>query len=80
MTIRVLIVDDHPVYRDGLAGILREADDIEIVGEAAGGAQAIDLCLELGPDVVLMDLHMPDVNGVEATRRLAPARTSRCSC
>jgi DNA-binding NarL/FixJ family response regulator len=71
MTIRVVIADDHPVYRAGLSGVLQEATDIEIVGEADGGNQAIDLAVEHDPDVVLMDLHMPDLNGIEATRRLA---------
>jgi DNA-binding NarL/FixJ family response regulator len=69
--LRVLVADDHPVYRKGLAGVLAEADDIEIVGEAADGADVLAQAVELRPDVVLMDLHMPTVNGVEATRRLA---------
>jgi DNA-binding NarL/FixJ family response regulator len=71
MTVRVLLADDHPVYRKGLAGVLAEADDIEIVGEAADGGDALARAVALQPDVVLMDLHMPTVNGVEATRRLA---------
>jgi DNA-binding NarL/FixJ family response regulator len=71
MTIRVLVADDHPVYRKGLAGVLAEGDDIEVVGEATDGADALTQVVELRPDVVLMDLHMPGVNGVEATRRLA---------
>jgi DNA-binding NarL/FixJ family response regulator len=71
MTIRVLLADDHPVYRKGLAGVLAEADDIEIVGEAADGADVLAQAFGLRPDVVLMDLHMPTLNGVEATRRLA---------
>jgi DNA-binding NarL/FixJ family response regulator len=70
MTIRVVIVDDHPVYRAGLAGVLAEEGDVDVVGQAASGAHAIELASTLRPDVVLMDLHMPDVNGVEATRRL----------
>jgi DNA-binding NarL/FixJ family response regulator len=71
MTIRVLIADDHPVYRSGLAGVLAEADDIDVVGAAADGAAALTLAAELQPDVILMDLHMPELTGVEATRRLA---------
>jgi DNA-binding NarL/FixJ family response regulator len=71
VTVRVLLADDHPVYRKGLAGVLAEADDIEIVGEAADGGDVLARVVALQPDVVLMDLHMPTVNGVEATRRLA---------
>jgi DNA-binding NarL/FixJ family response regulator len=71
VTVRVLLADDHPVYRKGLAGVLAEADDIEIVGEAVDGADVLARARELQPDVILMDLHMPTVNGVEATRRLA---------
>jgi DNA-binding NarL/FixJ family response regulator len=75
MTIRVVIADDHPVYRSGLAGVLTDAEDIEVVGAAADGAAALELADELEPDVVVMDLHMPGITGVEATRRLA-GRTS----
>lgn len=71
MTIRVVIADDHPVYRSGLAGVLADADDIDVVGEAADGVAVLALAAELLPDVVLMDLHMPGLTGVEATRRLA---------
>jgi DNA-binding NarL/FixJ family response regulator len=71
MTIRVVIADDHPVYRSGLAGVLADADDIDVVGEAADGVAVLALAAELQPDVVLMDLHMPGLTGVEATRRLA---------
>jgi DNA-binding NarL/FixJ family response regulator len=76
MTIRVLIADDHPVYRSGLAGVLAEAGDIDVVGQAADGVAVLALAAELRPDVVLMDLHMPGITGVDATRRLtadAPA-------
>jgi DNA-binding NarL/FixJ family response regulator len=71
MTIRVVIADDHPVYRSGLAGVLADADDIDVVGEAADGLAVLGLVAERQPDVVLMDLHMPGLPGVEATRRLA---------
>lgn len=65
--IRVLLVDDHSVVRSGLGAFLFAFDDLELVGEAGGGTEAVRLCGELKPDVVLMDLMMPDMNGVEAT-------------
>jgi DNA-binding NarL/FixJ family response regulator len=68
--IRVMVADDHPVYRSGLIGVLTEDEHVEVVGQTADGEQTLLLALELRPDVVLMDLHMPGVNGVEATRRL----------
>ena len=70
MTVRVLVVDDHPLYREGLAAALAASGEIEVVGEAADGAEAVTRAEELRPDVVLMDLHMPGVNGIEATRRI----------
>lgn len=69
--IRVLIVDDHAVVRTGLAALLRTTDDLELVGEASGGEQAVLLAGELQPDVVLMDLSMPGLDGIGATARLA---------
>ena len=66
--IRVMIVDDHAVVRSGLSAFLMVYDDLEFVGEASGGAEAVRRCRELAPDVVLMDLVMPDVDGAEATR------------
>ncbi|BCJ33233.1 DNA-binding response regulator [Actinocatenispora thailandica] len=69
--IRVLLADDHPVVRDGLRGMLADADDIEVVGEAGDGAEAVDVAAVQAPDVVLMDLRMPGVDGVAAIRRLA---------
>jgi DNA-binding NarL/FixJ family response regulator len=68
--IRVLIVDDHPVVRGGLRGILAGERGFEVVGEAQDGAEAIARTVELGPDVVLMDLRMPVMGGVEAIARL----------
>jgi DNA-binding NarL/FixJ family response regulator len=66
--IKVLIADDQTLMRDGLATILELCDTIEVAGTAADGAQAVGLCAKLTPDVVLMDVRMPNVNGVEATR------------
>ena len=69
-TIRVLLADDHPVVREGLRGMLAAEPDIEVVGEAASGPEAVVLAERLRPDVILMDLRMPGGDGVEATRRL----------
>jgi len=68
--IRVCLVDDHPTFRAGLRALL-EASDIEVAGEASNGADAVDCARELQPDVILMDLSMPGVDGVEATRRIS---------
>ena len=68
--IRVLLVDDHPVVREGLAAMLATQKDFDVVGEASDGAQAVDMVERLGPDVVLMDLEMPRVDGPEAIRRI----------
>ena len=69
-TIKVLIADDQRLMREGLATLLALADDIEIVGQAGDGAQAIELSKQLKPDVILMDIRMPNVGGVEATRTI----------
>jgi NarL family two-component system response regulator LiaR len=66
--IRVLIVDDHPMVRRGLATFLKVFDDLELAGEAAGGQEAVQLCAQVRPDVVLMDMVMPDMDGATATR------------
>lgn len=71
MTIRVLLVDDHPVVRVGLRGMLDMSDDLHVVGEAASGDEALILTATLRPDVVLMDLRMPGIDGAEATERIA---------
>jgi DNA-binding NarL/FixJ family response regulator len=68
--IRLLIVDDHPVVRDGLRGIFAGDDGFVVVGEAGNGEDAVAEAVRLRPDVVLMDLRMPEMGGVEATRRL----------
>ncbi|MDA8321459.1 MAG: response regulator transcription factor [Actinomycetota bacterium] len=68
---RVLLADDHPVVREGLRGMLASEPDIEVVGEAGSGPEAVALAGRLRPDVVLMDLRMPGGDGVDATRQLA---------
>jgi len=70
VTIRVLIADDHPVVRSGLAGMLAVEPDVEVVGEASDGAVAVKLAHELIPDLVLMDLRMPVLDGAAATARI----------
>ena len=72
--IRVLIADDHALVRDGLRGMLDAQDDLEVVGEAADGAAAVEQATLLRPDVVVMDIRMPRVDGIEATRRLVGSR------
>ena len=78
MPIRVMIVDDHPVVRNGLSGMFEGEDEFAVVGEAADGAEALRRVGALGPDVILMDLRMPEMDGVTAIARLAetacPAR------
>ncbi len=71
--IRILIADDHPVVRDGLAAILSTQPDFEIAGQAAGGAEAVQQAALLRPDVILLDLEMPEMDGVEALRQMRQA-------
>lgn len=73
MMIEVLVVDDHPLFRQGLASLLSTVADMEVVGAEGDGAAAVREALRLQPDVVLMDLNMPGINGLEATRQIHAA-------
>ena len=70
MSFRILIVDDHPLFREGLRAALSAGPTVEVVGEAADGREAMSLAAQLRPDVVVMDLHMPELSGVEACRQI----------
>jgi DNA-binding NarL/FixJ family response regulator len=74
--IRVLVADDHPIVRSGIVALLQTADDVEVVGEAATGLEVVERARELAPDVVLMDLRMPGIDGDEATARILSERAA----
>jgi len=76
MTIRIVIADDHPVFVSGLEVTFAEADDIEIVGKVADGEDAVSAAAELTPDVLLMDVRMPGMNGIDATRQIVASGSS----
>jgi DNA-binding NarL/FixJ family response regulator len=78
-TITVALADDHQIVRDGIKSLLENETDIEVVGEAANGVEAIELVNKLHPDVLVIDIRMPEMNGIEATKRLYDAgTTTRC--
>ena len=72
-TVRVLIADDHPLFREGMRGRLDRVADVAVVGEAASGDEAVELAHKLEPHVILMDIKMPGLNGIEATREIQQA-------
>jgi DNA-binding NarL/FixJ family response regulator len=74
MSIRILIADDHKIFREGLRTLLRSRDDIEVIGEADNGRTVVSLASQLEPDIVIMDVAMPDLNGIEATRQITTTR------
>ncbi|HEY8665253.1 MAG TPA: response regulator transcription factor [Tepidisphaeraceae bacterium] len=76
MAIKVLIADDHQILREGLRILLKSEPDVQIIGEASNGRSAVELAAQHAPDIVVMDVSMPDLNGVEATRQIIEANPS----
>jgi two-component system, NarL family, response regulator NreC len=72
--VKILLADDHTIVRQGLKLILSAHDDLEVVGEAANGREAVEMAAKLRPDIVLMDVQMPELNGIEATRKMVAAQ------
>ena len=78
MNIRILLADDHAVLRDGMRNLLEQEKDLEVVGEANDGEEAVKLVTELKPAVVLMDIVMPKLSGIEATRQIKQVNPATC--
>jgi len=76
MNIKVLLADDHKIIRDGLRSLIERHPEMEVVGEADNGRTTIQLARELEPDVVIMDISMPDLNGIDATQQIVKVLTS----
>ena len=70
MKIKILLVDDHQILRDGIRSLVKGYDDMEVIGEAADGREALNMVEKLSPDLVIMDISMPDINGIDATRMI----------
>jgi DNA-binding NarL/FixJ family response regulator len=66
--VKILLADDHPLFRSGVRNLIQTTEDLEVIGEAASGDEAIELALKLQPDVIFMDIRMPGLNGIEATK------------
>jgi DNA-binding NarL/FixJ family response regulator len=75
MSITVILADDHKIVRDGLRNLLQKYPEIEVIGEAEDGRSTVEMARELSPDVVIMDIAMPDMNGIEATRRIVEEKS-----
>ena len=69
-SIKIVIADDHPIVRQGLATVLSQEEDMEVIGQAGNGLEAVDLARKLHPDIILMDLQMPEMDGVEAIQQI----------
>ena len=70
MTVRLLLIDDHKMFRDGLRPLLQTEMDLEVIGEASDGLAAVEMAVKLAPDLIIMDISMPNLNGIEATRKI----------